>query len=163
MSRILKLKNELLAKTDRSIQKKTRIRNGRAHGLEIALFEWVCDKSVGRINVNGPMIKAKGEWLLSAANAELPPERQISLRFSDGWLNKFKPRWGLRSFRIHGESGDADTGAIEVDLPPIHAKLKDYEDEDIFNADECGLFYKMAPCSTISTQEQENSNCMMYR
>lgn len=163
MSRILRSRNELLEKADRLIQKRTRNRNGAAHKLEVTLFDWICDQQASRININGPMIKQKGRWLLETINSTLSTREHIKLKFSEGWLNKFKIRWNLRSFRSHGEAGDADTSGIQRELPRIHAILKDYESCDIFNADECGLFYKLAPCTTVATARLPGRKVMKDR
>ncbi len=63
-------------------------------------------------------------------------------------LSKFQKRWGLKSFKLHGESGDADYEAIAASLPYIQQRLKNYNINDIWNADGTGLYYRLAPCTT---------------
>ena len=55
-------------------------------------------------------------------------------------------------FKSHGESGAANFEAAARQLPRIREKLRGYDPKDIFNADKCGPFFKMAPDKTISIE-----------
>ncbi|XP_008562678.1 PREDICTED: tigger transposable element-derived protein 1-like [Galeopterus variegatus] len=63
---------------------------------------------------------------------------------SAGWLARFKRRYSMKNFKLAGEAGSADQEAAEEFkkylLSIIHEK--GYVEEQVFNADETGLFYK---------------------
>ena len=105
-----------------------------------------------RRNINSQIIRAKGIKLMNEANFLLPEEKKINFKFSDGWLGKFKKRWNLRIIKSHGESGDADMVAVAQELPDIQNVIEKYDRKDISNANECGLFYKLAPDTTVATK-----------
>lgn len=151
MSRILQDPSQFTCRIDKEIAKKRRDKKGLNHAVEKSLFEWVCSKQSSRININGNIIRAKAAHLQALTNDRLPESERKVLTFSEGWLDNFKKRWGLRVFRSHGESGDADNDALEERMPKLREILASYACEDIFNADECGLFYSMAPDKTIAT------------
>lgn len=65
-------------------------------------------------------------------------------------MQKFQERFGLHSFRSHGEAEDADERAAEASLPRLQHLAARFDPEDVFNADEFGLFYAMAPERTIA-------------
>ncbi|GBL95858.1 hypothetical protein AVEN_227107-1 [Araneus ventricosus] len=71
--------------------------------------------------------------------------------FSSGWLHKFKLRHGIAGKTVSGESGDVDCETvddwIQNYLPDM---IKGYEQKDIFNADETGLFYNLQPFKTLT-------------
>ncbi len=71
---------------------------------------------------------------MEIVNAKLPKEKQIYLSFSNGWLEKFKSRWRLRSWKSYGESGSADNEAIALEFPVLQAYLRNFSLRDIFNA-----------------------------
>ena len=52
-------------------------------------------------------------------------------------------------YRSHGEKNDADEVAVLKSIPEIRNKIKGYALNDTWNADEFGLFFKMAPTTTI--------------
>lgn len=97
----------------------------------------------------------QGARIQTEINKNLPFDGQTSLTFlekSKGWFEKFKKRWNPKSCKSHGESSDADNAAISAELPGLQQKLKNYDSRDIWNADEFGLVYRMAPDRTISQQ-----------
>ena len=65
--------------------------------------------------------------------------------FSNGWLHSFQRRCNLRSLSSHGESGDADHASIDRELPKFRVVIVRFEKADVFNADEFGHFYNLAP------------------
>jgi hypothetical protein len=79
--------------------------------------------------------------------AELYPSHG-AFEFSNGWLEAFKNRRGIKSYRRFEESGSANTAVIEENLPQICLTLDQYERCDIYNMDETGLFYRMEVSAT---------------
>ena len=75
--------------------------------------------------------------------------------FSNGWLHAFKERNGLKRYCSHGESGDAEMEGIEEKLKDIRSKIAEYNAEDVYNFDETGLFYNLAPDTTIAKRQIE--------
>ena len=73
------------------------------------------------------------------------------IKFSNGWVWRFKKRNGLKKIKF---SGEANSAPIE-DLPRERARLRlllsRYDKEDIYNADETGLFFRIEPNQTLST------------
>ncbi len=63
--------------------------------------------------------------------------------FSSGWLEAFKSRHGIRSYRRFGESGSIDMAALANTFPAIRDILDQYAWKDIYNMEETGLFYRM--------------------
>ena len=105
--------------------------------MESALVEWFLSHQ-DRVNVSGDLIKEKAALFLD----NLYPEHDV-FEFSNGWLESFKERHGIKSFRRFGESGSVDMTLIEKSLPDIRETLDKYEWKDIYNMDETGLFYRL--------------------
>ena len=82
-------------------------------------------------------------------NKDLPDSRKIQLMFSNGWFESFKKSNKFKCFKNHIECGDADTTAITPELPALRFRLAQYRSCDIFNADECVLYYRQPPTVTI--------------
>ncbi|CAG8660239.1 13114_t:CDS:2, partial [Dentiscutata heterogama] len=58
---------------------------------------------------------------------------------------------------LHGESGSADLEAINLNLSNIIHTTNKYALHDIYNMDEMGLFYTMAPDRTIASCQIEGA------
>lgn len=74
------------------------------------------------------------------------------LKFSDGWITKFKKRYHIASKKLHGESGSVDMSTVESNRALIKEKTKDYSPDDIYNADETSHFNKLMPNKTLASK-----------
>lgn len=60
---------------------------------------------------------------MAEVNNVLPEADQVDLKFSNGMIQKFKGRHGIRSVKMHGESGSADLPSDQEALPKMHSEL----------------------------------------
>jgi len=110
--------------------------------METALYRWFLTYQ-DQVNMSSDLTKKKVAYFL----AELYPSHR-AFEFSNGWLESFKNRRGIKSYRRFGESGSANMVVIEESLPQIRLTLDQYERRDIYNMDETGLFYRMQVSAT---------------
>ena len=80
-----------------------------------------------------------------------------SLKFSNGWIQLFCQRYGFKAHRSHGESGDAQMDNIDNVITTFKATIAEYSPRDVYNMDETGLFYNLAPDITITRRQIEGS------
>ncbi|GBN90981.1 Tigger transposable element-derived protein 4 [Araneus ventricosus] len=59
---------------------------------------------------------------------------------SNGWLENFKKKHNIFFRKLCGESASVDASSCEELLSEFSFLLKDYKADDVFNADETGLF-----------------------
>ena len=64
---------------------------------------------------------------------------------SAGWLAKFKLRYEISQKVLWGESNEVSAEVMEKFIEKFPEFAKGFKDEGIFNADECGLFFKEMP------------------
>ncbi|KAJ2919528.1 hypothetical protein MD484_g941, partial [Candolleomyces efflorescens] len=83
------------------------------------------------------------------------PEDQW-LKLSNGWLESFKARNGLKSWQRHGEAGSSKVKTITEEQLRIQKLIKEggYTLRNIFNMDETGLFYGMPPDTGLFNCQQ---------
>ncbi|KAG7172217.1 Tigger transposable element-derived protein 1-like 24 [Homarus americanus] len=73
---------------------------------------------------------------------------------SSGWLHRFKKRNNITNINIGGEEASADRVAAR-DFPPFLREVMEegqYTDDQVFNMDESGLFWKKLPTKTFVVQ-----------
>jgi len=116
--------------------------------LEDAMTTWVLQMEHRKICLADDLIQKKALQL-----AEMMGIPQDKFRASNGWLHNFKKRHAFKQFRIHGESGDAQITGIEDQMRILRAKISLYDHDDIYNMDETGLFYNLAPDTTIASRQ----------
>lgn len=81
---------------------------------------------------------------MQLADNGLPEDKKNIIKLSERCLTNFKKQWGLNTFRSHGEGRDAYKRLVKSALPTVREFLKDYSRKNIFYADECELFFRMA-------------------
>ncbi|XP_071053235.1 jerky protein homolog-like [Onthophagus taurus] len=84
---------------------------------------------------------------------------QKPFQASQGWLHRFKLRHGIRQLNIQGEKLSSDKSAAESYLIEFNRLIETYELtlEQVYNADETGLFWKSLPSKTLAMQNEKNA------
>lgn len=122
-------------------------RNRREHWpeLENALFQWI-QRAEQHITITSATIREKAEFfwrnLADYKDQEMPT-------FSNGWLQGFQQRRGIKGYKQYGELASAASAEDEMNC--IRQALASFRPQDIFNCDETGLFWKLTPFYTFST------------
>ena len=62
-------------------------------------------------------------------------------KFSDGWLDNWKGRFGIKKVELHGEDGSVDiTDNVEEIMNILQTKLMAFQEKDAYNMDETALY-----------------------
>lgn len=91
------------------------------------------------IPMSGPIIQGQAREL-----AEKLKMNYFSV--TNGWLEKFKRRHGVQYRQIFGESAKVSDASIkEWRLMFLPSLIAEYVPRDIFNTNQCALFFKLMP------------------
>ncbi|CAG8799050.1 17741_t:CDS:2 [Gigaspora margarita] len=118
--------NNLSTKTQRIVQHPD---------LDNTLHKWVLQNQ-DQIILSDAILIEKAKKFTKSLN--IP---NSNLKFSQGWLYKFKKRHGLGQIKKHGENASVDDNVVADAIPKLREVLKGYDLKDIYNMDETGLFY----------------------
>ncbi|XP_008492084.2 tigger transposable element-derived protein 4 [Calypte anna] len=148
LSSIMKNKEKVLEAFEslRFDPKRKRLRTAFYTDLEEALMKWYRIAQCLNVPVNGPMLRLK-------ANDFAQQLGHSDFKCSNGWLDRFKSRYGL-VFRAPPPVEAAASTA--VDAPALwyqnvlHCYLNDYQPKNIFYIQETGLLYQMLPHNTFA-------------
>lgn len=150
ISESLSAKYSFLDSSNQSLsQSRQRFRAAHWPELEKALFQW-CQRIEIDGAITGDLIKKEAAryW------KRLPQYQGMEVPvFSNGWLQGFKQRHGIKSRARHGEAGSVDIQALEEQLVAVRAIVNQYSPADCYNCDETGLFYKLLPDRSLATQQ----------
>lgn len=148
LCKLLKNRNEIessLMNNENASRKRKRC--GKDEDVEQALKEWFTKvrKQDGR--VDGPLLKQKADELASKMGKEF--------NATDGWLHRWKKRENIIYCKPHGESGEADFGSASLWFEKVWPQfMQEYAPENIFNADETGLYYRALPEHTYAFKSE---------
>lgn len=79
------------------------------------------------------------EYKKFASLLEIPEDQQ--LKCSNGWIESFKKRHGLRQITMHGEAASVDTEAVATERLRLLSITSEFALKDIYNCDETALFW----------------------
>jgi hypothetical protein len=122
-----------------------RSRQVKVPQLNEALRIWVGQALSSRMFISDAILKEKA--IFFAYGLGLP---ENTLTFSNGWLMRFKKKNGLRRRKLHGESASALLETLPQERERLRRILRRYNLDDIYNADETGLFFRMSPNETLA-------------
>jgi hypothetical protein len=111
--------------------------------IEEAVSIWVDQQISRNLILNGPIIREKAKEFATLFDIN-------GFSASGGWLNNFKHRNNLHTFKISGEAGSAPINEISQMRAELQEILAEYELRDIWNCDETALFWRLEPCKTIA-------------
>jgi len=132
-----KRKAELMTDYENNVpaeSKRRRYLTGNEEINELTL-KWVHDAVSRRINVTGPLIQAKALEFAQSLN-------KTDFRASKGWLESFKQRNNLVYGTMSGERGDVNIKCVDDWKNKLSELCDGYDEKDILNMDETGLFFK---------------------
>ncbi|QRW11097.1 tigger transposable element-derived protein 6 [Ceratobasidium sp. AG-Ba] len=122
-------------------------------------FATICEQTVRRYVRNEDSIRryinsntANGAARRMASMAHPEVEQRFErIKFSDGWLSKFKQRWGLKHYVFHGEAASAPVHTLDEHRRTLHQLLARYGPADRINVDETALPYRQSPTGGLAS------------
>uniref|UniRef100_H3A0Z6 HTH CENPB-type domain-containing protein n=1 Tax=Latimeria chalumnae TaxID=7897 RepID=H3A0Z6_LATCH len=128
-----------------------RMRMAKHPDVEEALFLWFKNARAQDVPVSGPILQIKTEKLATGLG-------HTDFKCSNGWLDRFKERHSITFHAVCGEASSVkSSGQLQVwrgtTLPRV---LQQYSSENVYNADESGIFYRLLPTSLVLKGETCN-------
>ena len=132
---------------------------------EKALILWIQELTKKRIPVDGELIKEKSIRFYNQLK-DLEPSCSSShigipkFSASNGWLVGFLQRHALHNLKTKGEAASGDETAAK-NYSKVLAKIVEdggYFPDQVFNADETGLFWKKMPSRTFIAKSEKTAS-----
>ncbi|XP_033210483.1 tigger transposable element-derived protein 2-like isoform X2 [Belonocnema kinseyi] len=122
--------------------------------LDAVLFEWFKQARDRGDPVSGPVMQEKARIF----NEKLKGPQ--TFKASGGWLGRFKNRYGIRGIRLKGETLSNDPSSAEEFSKILKSKIEseNLKLENIYNADESGIFWRVLMACTFALQLEEEEN-----
>ena len=156
ISKILQKKDELLEEEQKGI-KLTVQKRREPHwtAMEQALITWINQATAHNMVITDEIVRVKAKEF--AASIYSSDNALSTFTASDGWLAGFKTRYNLKSYRLHGEAASAPLQELDESRNKLQEILANYQPEDIFNADETGLFFRLLPNQTLASSSRKGT------
>ncbi|XP_046661293.1 tigger transposable element-derived protein 4-like [Homalodisca vitripennis] len=120
-----------------------RIKGPEFKDVDESVYQWLKQCRDKNLPVSGPILKEKAAQFAAQLN-------KPDFRASNGWLQNFKKRNEVIFKKVTGESASVDDNVCTEWSQKLPDLVKGYKPDDIFNADETGLFYQCLPDKTLT-------------
>nr|XP_047146159.1 tigger transposable element-derived protein 4-like [Hydra vulgaris] len=147
----IKDKTKLLTSLEKNgtKSKRTKLRSGNFKNVDKTIYTWFVAKRSQKVPIDGTILKEKALKFAEALG-------ELDFKASDCWFHNWKERNGISFKIISGESAAVTNNMTaswnETTLPTL---LMNYKLENIFNADEFGLFYQCLPNKTYHLSREK--------
>ncbi|CAF1033727.1 unnamed protein product [Brachionus calyciflorus] len=154
ISKILKNKEKYLKEADTRSTKKCRIQNGMFEIIDNAVYEWYKNARSHKLFLSQAILKQKAKEFFQLFEAKGHKFKKV-FEASNGWLNRFQERFNLCSKKTCGESGSVNENDVQSGRDDLKDVIQNYPPNNIYNADETGLFYRLGPDRNIVHRDEE--------
>ncbi|XP_030759600.1 jerky protein homolog-like [Sitophilus oryzae] len=129
------------------------LRHSECPRMEKALYKWFLKQREKNLPVTGLMIQEKAKLLHNEYKESSP------FHASSGWLQKYKRRFGIRYLKISGEKLSSQPELVHPFKRNLEVKIKDLQlsEDQICNADQTGLCWKLLPGKTYVAREEKTA------
>nr|XP_022914667.1 tigger transposable element-derived protein 6-like [Onthophagus taurus] len=131
-----------------SVKTKKNFLSSEGSKIDKACFEWFVKAKNQNIAVSGSFVKKKAKEIAEKLGVS-------TFKASDGWLQKWRLRNNVAFKCISGEAADVNEEGINEFMKKLPTFLLGYRPEDIFNADESGLFFRALPNKTLALKSEK--------
>lgn len=125
---VSKILSSFVPSDDNENEKAKRRRNVQEPDLERALLEWFLRHECEGV-MTDELLQAKGKQIAGIMREQRQEFHELT--FSNGWLQSFKKRHNIKSYKKHGESGSTDQVAAARELPNLREVTGAYDLKDI--------------------------------
>lgn len=129
-------------------EKSSRVRKPTEAKLEGLLYTYFKQMRERNAAISGPILCEKARQFA----------RKLKLKGftgSQGWLHNFKKRYNIVCLAICGEAQKVDKAEIKAWVNKNRALICSFKEDDIYNADETGLFFNMMPNRTLAIRGEK--------
>ena len=126
--------------------------------MEQKLVKWLEIIRIWKFPVTKSLIQAKAIQIHSTLQQQHGSSEEKIKEFhaSDGWFDRFKHRFKIRSCKIVDESGSSKVEECKEQLDKLGREMENFDPENIYNVDEAALFFKMLPNFTYCLPPESN-------
>ncbi len=130
------------AKSNRSLLK---IRIVKQSDVNVILWRWFATTCARGYPISGPILQGKAKQIASELGV-----KGGDFSASEGWMQKWKQRNNVRSYKINEEFGNVDLERAKQWKSSLKTLLIGYDMKNVFNMDEISFFFCALPYSTLN-------------
>jgi hypothetical protein len=129
-------------------EKKRNLRKTGNEEINSLIYEWFRIARSKNMPITGPLLQEKARIFAERLDSE-------TFKASNGWLESFRKRHGIKFSVLSGEAADVSDETVADWTQRLPHLCKEYEPENIFNVDESGVFYRTLPDKSFTLKGEQ--------
>lgn len=148
-----KIEQFCTATSEKTLEQRCNSTNSIYEKLDEATFLWFTQERQKGVPISGPLIQEKALQLNKMLNGD------STFTASNGWLDRWKKRHGVRQLSITGEKLSADFAAANDYLDEFSDLIgsENLSPQQVYNADETGLNFKSLPTKSLASKLESSA------
>lgn len=140
-----KASRDVLLKEAESNRSLSKARIVKQSDVNVILWRWFSTARANGYPISGPILQEKAKQIAVELGIDV-----TDFGASEGWLQKWKQRNNVRSYKVCGESGNVDLERAGQWKSCLETVLTGYDLKNVFNMDETGFFFRALPDSSLN-------------
>lgn len=149
VSTLWKNRKTTLAAFENNLSDAKKLKKCVKDDIDKALIVWFKNQRSAGLPINGPILKAQAEKFAKQLGYK-------DFTCNNGWIDRFKNRNNIIYGKINGEAKSVDIKITDEWLASVWPDLRrKFKDNDIYNADEAGVFFNLTPDTTLKFKNEK--------
>lgn len=121
--------------------------------VEDALYAWFMQERSRHTPISGDILMEKAKYFYKKIM------KKDDFRASVGWFDKFKRRFGIRLLTQTGEKLSSDEASVQPFIDKFKQTIEEMDlcPDQVYNADESGLFWRLLPKKTFVHRDEASA------
>lgn len=149
ISTIWKNRESSLSAFENNLTKCKKLKKCDKTDVDAALLSWFKVQRSAGLPINGPILKIQAEKFATQLGYK-------DFSCNNGWIDRFKNRNNIVYAKVSGEALSVDKTVVSDWIKNVWPDIKQgYSDNNIYNADEAGIFYNLTPDKSLKFQNEK--------
>ena len=129
------------------------LKTAKHPNVETALYTWFLQQRTKNVNISGEILQGKAKFFYEKITG------RDDFAASSGWLDNFKKRFKIRQLTVTGEKLSSNFAAVDPFQKLFLNKVRELNlgPEQVYNADESGLFWRALPKKTLVHKDEDSA------
>jgi hypothetical protein len=151
--RLLAAKEKLELMPDQTLSKRFNMGTRPFYPVEVLLVKMISDIRSKHITIDQRFLQLMAHEIYTLLLSQVGTLQFDRPSFSVGWVYNFRRYWKIDYRQLKGEAGSVNMEQIAGRVEEIKNIIADYRLEDVYNADETGLFLQTLSKWTLGREK----------
>jgi hypothetical protein len=153
IARLLAIRDKLEHMPTQSLAKRLNVGTRPFYPVEVVLVKMIDEIRSGHTTIDQRLLQIMAHEVYTLLLSRMGPLTFNRPSFSTGWAYSFRKYWKIDFHQLKGQAGSVDMVKIAGKVEEIKDVIAGYPINDVYNADETGLFLQTLSNWTLNREK----------